>query len=208
MLRKRLHLHVVRGPRGHAPALRRGSQKLGAVLHARGLRDVVAEELQGLDHHAVRCVVLRPLVVADEGHGHHEEEHEEEAAEDHEVVLLLQQEAGQANAHLRGLRAVGVAILLVVLLRRLVRERIVGLGDLDEPGGRQGVVGVLVGVVDEGELAVGLLDVLCVGRRTHLQDVKGIKLLDLLLLPELQDHAVEPDPDAGQHQHLQQPPAS
>mmetsp|Transcript_55882 Transcript_55882/g.126070 ORF Transcript_55882/g.126070 Transcript_55882/m.126070 type:complete len:432 (+) Transcript_55882:421-1716(+) len=128
-----LHLRVVCRPRVHAPALGRGREQLRAVLHTRALVDVVPQELQGLNHHAIRRVVLGPLVVANESHWHDEEENEEENAEDHELVLLLQEEARQTDAHLRGLRAVGVAVLLVVLLGRLIGQGVVRLCDLDEP---------------------------------------------------------------------------
>mmetsp|Transcript_64620 Transcript_64620/g.179207 ORF Transcript_64620/g.179207 Transcript_64620/m.179207 type:complete len:439 (-) Transcript_64620:582-1898(-) len=160
VLREGLHLDIVGGPARHVPALSGGGEQFRAILHACRLVDVIPQELQGLDHHAIRSVVLGSLVVADEGHGHHEEEQEEEYAEDHEVVFLLQEEAGQPNAHLCRLWAVRVPILLIVHLGRLVSECIVCLGDLNEPGGCQGIVWVLVGVVDERELAVGLLDLL------------------------------------------------
>mmetsp|Transcript_71555 Transcript_71555/g.190314 ORF Transcript_71555/g.190314 Transcript_71555/m.190314 type:complete len:337 (+) Transcript_71555:907-1917(+) len=208
VLREGLHLRVVRGPGGHAPALGRRRQQLWAVLESGGLVDVVPEKLQGLDHHAVGSVVLRALVVADEGHGHHKEQHEEEEAEDHEVVLLLQQEGWQTNANLRGLWAVGVAVLLVVLLRDLVGQRVVGLRDLDEARGRQGVVGILVGVVDEGELAVGLLDLRGGRRMSHLQDVEGVEPPDLGLRAHGGEDHDEAGPDQRQHRDLDHPAAS
>mmetsp|Transcript_174176 Transcript_174176/g.423738 ORF Transcript_174176/g.423738 Transcript_174176/m.423738 type:complete len:275 (+) Transcript_174176:1051-1875(+) len=206
--RELLYLFMVRGADGHRAALGARPKQLGPGLQARRLAHVVAKELQRVYHHAVGGEVLRPLVVADERYGDDEDEEEEEGDEDHEVVLLLQQEARQPDADLRRLRAVGVPVLLPVPLGDLVCQGLVGLGDLDEPGSGQGVVGVLVGVVDEGELAVGLLDVLGGGPGRHLQDIERVKPLDLLLLPKLHHHGIEPNPDDCQHRDLQGEAAS
>mmetsp|Transcript_58999 Transcript_58999/g.173185 ORF Transcript_58999/g.173185 Transcript_58999/m.173185 type:complete len:447 (-) Transcript_58999:21-1361(-) len=187
------HLRVVGRARQHAPALGRGRQELGAVLETRCFVDEAPAQVQRLQHHAVRCVVLGPLVVHDEDHRHHEEQEEEEEAEDHQLVVLLEEEARQADAHLRRRRTVGIAVLLVVRLGNRVGQRRVGLGDLDEARARQRVVRVLVGVVDEREFPVCLLDLLVVGGSADLEDVEGVELLDLSRCAGDLRHAVEED---------------
>mmetsp|Transcript_20120 Transcript_20120/g.55415 ORF Transcript_20120/g.55415 Transcript_20120/m.55415 type:complete len:380 (+) Transcript_20120:793-1932(+) len=205
LARELLDVLVVRRPHEHASALGAGGEELGARLQARGLVHVVAEKLQGLDHDAICGKVLCPLVVADEGHGDNKDEQEEECTEDRKVVLLLEKEARQPDANLRGLRAVGIAILLPVALGNLVRQGLVRLGDLDEARGGQRVVGVLVGVVDQGELPVGPLDFLVRRLWVHFEDFEGVKLLDLLLLAELHHGADDAHPDRHQDCGLDNP---
>mmetsp|Transcript_69573 Transcript_69573/g.123068 ORF Transcript_69573/g.123068 Transcript_69573/m.123068 type:complete len:275 (+) Transcript_69573:726-1550(+) len=196
---QRLHLRVVRGPTFHGSALGRGGQELSAVLQARGLIDVVPHKLQGFDHHAIGCIVLGPLVVANENHRYHEKQEEEEKTQNCQMVVLLQEEARQTNANFRCLRAIRIAILLVVCLCSFISQSIVRLGDLDESGSSERIIGILVRMVNQGELPVSLLDIRSGRARLTLEDVKGVVPFDLICVREMKRCAHKQEPHARKH---------
>mmetsp|Transcript_1582 Transcript_1582/g.4049 ORF Transcript_1582/g.4049 Transcript_1582/m.4049 type:complete len:476 (+) Transcript_1582:498-1925(+) len=208
LTRELLYVIIVRRSRGHAPALRAGGQELWAGLTARRLGDVFAEEVQRVNQDAVSREVLGPLVVADERDRHHQDDHNKENEQDVHVIVLFKKEEGQSNANLRGLRAIRVAVLLPVPPCDVVGEGGIGLGDLDEPGGGQRVVRVLVRVVDQGELPVGPLDLRVRGFLRDLKDLEGVELVNLLLVPELQRGAYDAGPHDDQDGLLQDPEES
>mmetsp|Transcript_69238 Transcript_69238/g.200582 ORF Transcript_69238/g.200582 Transcript_69238/m.200582 type:complete len:368 (-) Transcript_69238:66-1169(-) len=202
---QRLHGLLVLRARRHSAALRGRRKQLRAVFQARGLVQGVRHKLQGLDEHAVGGVLLSPVPVADGQSRHDHQEHKEKRREDQQVVFLLKQEARKADADLRSLRTVGVPVLLVVHLGGLVRKSGVSLRDLDEAGGRQGVVRILVGVVHKRQLAVGLLDLRGRRRGGHLQKGEGVETFDFRLLAELGDGDVHADVDRGNDHELEHP---
>ena len=81
----------------------------------------------------------------------------------------------QRDVHPRRLLPVRVAVLLVVLARDLVGERLVRLGDRLCEVGRGGRVRVLVRVVLEGQGAVGAARVGRRGAARDLQDLPGVE---------------------------------
>lgn len=112
----------------------------------------------------------------DRQHDHHQQEHQ---PHDRQVVLLTHQELRQRDAHVEGSRPVRVAELQALLLRLLVAQALVGLRDHDELGAGFGVVGVAVGVVKEGQFAVGLLDAFDRGVLLDPKDLVGVEAFDL-----------------------------
>mmetsp|Transcript_85714 Transcript_85714/g.239596 ORF Transcript_85714/g.239596 Transcript_85714/m.239596 type:complete len:420 (-) Transcript_85714:25-1284(-) len=203
VLGQSLHRLVVGSTRDHAPAFRRGGEQLWAIFQSGGFVNVVSHELESLDHDAIRRVVFRALVIANEGHRHDKQEEEEKGAKNHEMVLLLEEEPRQTDADLCRLRPIGVPILLVILLGDLVGQRRISLGDLDEFRRGQGVVWVLVRVVDQRKLPVRFLDLGLQGRRRHLEDVEGVEFLDLRLTAEAHHSHGDEKPSQGEKRHLQ-----
>mmetsp|Transcript_48422 Transcript_48422/g.147309 ORF Transcript_48422/g.147309 Transcript_48422/m.147309 type:complete len:326 (+) Transcript_48422:1164-2141(+) len=205
LLGQGLHGLVVRRALGHRPALRGRGQQLRAILHARGFAYVEAQELQRLDHDAVGRIILGALVITDEGHRHDEQQEKEEYAQYHQLVVFLQQKPRQADADLARLRAVRVAVLLEVLPGALVGQRGIRLSDLDEAGGCQGVVGVFVGVVNQRQLPVCLLDVGGTRRRRDFEDLERVKSVDFpLRRADAQVHEDQQGPDDEQNPGLSQ----
>ena len=179
----------------------RAGEDLGENLEVRVLAEHVVEPSHGVVADHVVHVLLGLVVPQADAHGDGDDEHEQVDHEDHLVVLLVVKEGGQADRQLHGLAAVGVAELLVVLLGRLVRQRFVGLGDLHEHRLGLLVVGVLIGVELQTELAVLLLDDAQRGVLGDLQDREGVELGDLVVVPHEADEVEEHHPrgDCGDH---------
>ena len=78
--------------------------------------------------------------------------------------------------------AVGVAVLFVIITRRVVSEHLICLGHLNEHVISFGVALVLVRVVDEREASVGLLDIAHLRALVDTQDLERVERKHIRLL--------------------------
>mmetsp|Transcript_27875 Transcript_27875/g.60001 ORF Transcript_27875/g.60001 Transcript_27875/m.60001 type:complete len:242 (+) Transcript_27875:843-1568(+) len=152
-----------------------------------GLHDAVLEELGG----------VAPPQTDDDGDD--DDEHDEVGDEDGELVVLVGEPRGQADGDGGAVVAVGVAVLFVVLARRVVSEDVVGLGDLDELVGALGRR-ALVRVVNERHLPVRLLDRGGLRALLDVEDLERVEGVHLLRLHRREPHQQRDEDDPGRHE--------
>lgn len=97
------------------------------------------------------------------------------------MVLLLHQEGRKRNAHVERTRPVGITVLQALLLGLLISQALVGLADHDELGTGLGVILVPIGVVEQCQFPIGLLDLLNGGIIFDFEYLVGVEALHILL---------------------------
>lgn len=101
------------------------------------------------------------------------------------MVFFVKKESGQSNSHLETTWTVWVSVLLPVLLRSLVCQSCISLGDLDELSYCERVVWVLVRMLQQTKLSVSSLNGCSVCISVHSQYLEGIEGLQRLDLADL-----------------------